>query len=726
MNFVRTFCLLVLLAAVAQAAPDASTVAASSPSAPRPRVALALSGGGPVGLAHIGVLEYFEEHHIPVDAIAGSSMGALIGGLYATGHSPREIERIMQQNEVLGALRLGTAYGDLPAAERNLRAEAPGDLALRLGGGLSLPAGLTAAEPADLLLSRLVLSYSGVDDFSQLPTAFRCVATRLQTGQPEVLKSGNLARALRASMSVPGLFSPVDWNGHALVDGGLVNNLPVDVARAMGAEVVIGVHFDLPIPQEKRLHSLDSVLMQSVSVAVAFNEREALHSADLILAPSLHGIGGIDVAHTHELIERGYQAAEQKARFLSTLALNDADWASYQAERRARLRPEAGAVAVRAQAADPALQRLAQSTLDHGDGSLEQIERALSHLAVERALPAVFYRLAPAPGAPQAIAAELDPRRGTQYVVRPALQMNIANGEPARGSVLAFATIFPGQNYHAKFRLRGAAGYSPNIHAEYESSFGSSRWFWAPGIDVARENSATYSGAGNVTHWQDRYTGTLAAGFATATHLRLRAGIAAGYVRPSAIAYPGALLTGEGSLVEPRAAAEWNSLNDPALPTRGVLGAASIRWRYRGYEARTVPLGEAKLAAHWPLVGGTFTTAFHGATSFGRTLNYFDLFPMGGGQELRAFRYEQFHAASLASGDISWRRALPVRGLFGERPQLAVWYDAAGLRQPSLSWQREQSGAAGLVLNSPLGVVTFAVGRTSEGDTRGWINVGLF
>ena len=727
MNLARALVLLLFFAAPLAAQPVAATGQDAAPTG-RPRVALALSGGGPVGLAHLGVLEYFEEHHIPVDAIAGSSMGALVGGLYATGYSPREIKTIMQRSEVQSTLRLGAAYTELPANERNLRAAAPGELALHFGNGFSIPAGLTAGQPVDLLLSRLVLPYSGVDDFSQLPTPFRCVATRLQTGQAEVLASGNLARALRASMSVPGVFTPVQWNGHALVDGGLVNNLPVDVARAMGPEVVIGVHFDLPLPPEKRLHSLDSVLMQSVSVVVANNEREALRSADLILAPSLTGIGGIDVAHADELIQRGYQAAQQKARFLSTLALSDAGWAAYQNARRARMKPAVGAVAVTARSADSVLAPLAQRRLQESDGSLAQIECALSLLAVEQTLPAVFYRipagLPPAADAAQPVVAELDARPGTQYVLRPSLQLSIANGEPARGAVLGFATVLPGQNYRAQLRLRGAAGYSPNLHAEYESRFGLSRWFWMPSLHVARENSATYLGDQHVSHWEDRYTGGLDLGYATAEHLRLRAGVDAGYTRPSAIAFPGARPAGEGSLVEPHVLAEWNSLDRAALPTHGVLASASVAWRYRGDGARTVPLGDAAAASHWPLAGGTFTAAFHGATSFGQALTYFDLFALGGPQELRAYRYQQFHATSLASGEAAWRHALPIRGLFGERPQFSLWYDAAGLRQPALTWQREQSGAAGVMLNSPLGVVTFAVGRTSDGQTRGWISVG--
>ena len=174
---------------------------------------------------------------------------------------------------------------------------------------------------------------------TSFPLAFRCVATQFETGEPFVFRRGNLARAIRATMSVPGIFSPVEWEGRVLVDGGLVDNLPTDVARDMGADVVVAVHFSTPVPPARQLQSLPNVLTQAVSVAVSVTERENLRNADLVLAPSLVGIGGIDYTHARELIERGYQAAAQKQRFLATLALNDADWAAYLAERRSRMKP---------------------------------------------------------------------------------------------------------------------------------------------------------------------------------------------------------------------------------------------------------------------------------------------------------------------------------------------------------------------------------------------------
>ncbi len=365
----------------------------------RVRVALALSGGGSLGLAHIGVLQYFEEHHIPVDAIAGTSMGGLVGGFYATGHSPAQMQAAFAEAVWDDVLRVEPRYQDLPIQARQNRAESPGDLVLRLGHGLSLPAGLSTAEPLDLFLSRQVLAYSAVEDFDQLPTPFRCVATQLETGKPFVLRRGNLARALRATMSVPGIFTPVQWDGHVLVDGGLVDNLPTDVARQMGTDVVIAVHFSTPLPPARQLQSLPNVLTQAVSVAVALNEIENLRNADLILTPLLVGIGGTDYKHARELIERGYQAAAQKQRFLATLALNDADWAAYQAARRSRMKPlPPPATRLTAKSTDPSLTRQAQAGIDRADGplTLEHIEHELATLVAYSALPSAFYRLSPA------------------------------------------------------------------------------------------------------------------------------------------------------------------------------------------------------------------------------------------------------------------------------------------------------------------------------------------
>jgi NTE family protein len=540
---------------------------------------------------------------------------------------------------------------------------------------------------------------------------------------------------MRATMSVPGIFTPVEWEGKVLVDGGLVDNMPTDVARQMGADIVIGVHFSLPIPPQKQLQSLTNVLTQAVSVAVSRTESDNLRNADLVLAPSLVGIGGTDYSHVHELVERGYQAAAQKERFLATLALNDADWAAYLAERQERMKPVPPQTArVLASSADAALARHAQAEIDRRNGqlSLPQIEHELSTLVASSALPAAFYRLGPVASptagspsaAPPPIIAEVDPRSGSQLIIRPSLQLAVANGEPTRGTLMAFGVMLPQDAYRAHYRLQASIGYSPGILAEYQYPVAVSHWFWSPALTLQRQNSATYSGTQHFTNWRDIYSGSFDFGYGMGQRLRLRAGVEVGAERPSSVQFAGTLPVTPGAFVAPRLQADWNTLDDGSLPTRGTLFTGYMKAIYRQSDARTVPLARASLDQHVPLLEGVLTTSFAAASSFGAELNYFDLFPLGGEADLRGFRFEQFHATSYAMGEAAYRRPFSGFKLFGERPQLGAWYDVAGIRQPLDSWQSPQSGSLGILLNSPLGVITFGLARTSDHQTRAWINVG--
>jgi NTE family protein len=625
-------------------------------------------------------------------------------------------------------LRVQSRYEDLPIQARQDRAHYPGDYVLRLGHGLSLPAGLSTAEPLDLFLSRQLLAYSTVEDFDELPTPFRCVATELETGKAYVFRRGNLARALRATMAVPGIFTPVEWEGHILVDGGLVDNLPTDVARQMGADVVVAVHFATPVPPARQLQSLPNVLTQAVSVAISVTERDNLRDADLVLAPSLVGIGGIDFNHAHELIERGYQAAAQKERFLATLALNDEDWAAYLAERRSRMKPAPEqATRLVAHSSNSALARHAQAEFDRAINSeappsLDEIEHELSTLVAATALPGAFYGLSPSQ--PAILNADLEPRTGSQFFIRPSLELAVANGEPTRGTLHGFAVWLPQQQYRASYRVHFAVGYSPQLTAEHDHPMGATQWFWAPTLDLHRQDSSTYSGGLHFTHWQDTYSAAFDLGYGLGPRLRIRAGVAAGYENLSAVQFPGARAAGDGAYVAPRLLADWNSLDDPSLPSRGSVFSASMLARYRRWDGRTVPLAQGVFAKYLPLLSGTAGASLRAASSFGTALNYFDLFPLGGPTDLRAFRYQQFHATSYAMAGLAYRKPIGDLKLFGQRPQFGAWYEAAGVTQPLQSWQSAQSGSLGVLFNSPLGVVTFAVGRTSDGQTRGWVNVG--
>jgi len=175
----------------------------------RPTIGVAFEGGGALGLGHVGVLEWLEKNHIPVDYVAGTSMGALVGGLYAAGNSPTEIRQIMRGidwNEVLGGR---IPFQDLSYRRKEDQRAYPNNIELGLRNGLSLPGGLNSGQQVKLILDRAALPYSFVTSFDELPIPFRCVATDLGTGRAHVFKDGSLSEALRASLSLPAIFSPV-------------------------------------------------------------------------------------------------------------------------------------------------------------------------------------------------------------------------------------------------------------------------------------------------------------------------------------------------------------------------------------------------------------------------------------------------------------------------------------------------------------------------------------
>ena len=268
---------LALVAATAVAQPQ--TPAGTS----RPRIGLALSGGSALGLAHIGVLRYFDEHRIPVDAIAGTSMGGLVGGFYATGMDGAHLQDLASSVHWNDLLRANPKYVDRSIAEKQDFNRTDAGVTLRFKGNLSLPAGLNPGQPLALLLSRYTAAYADARSFDDLPIPFRCVATDLTRAEAYTLDHGSLPLALRATMALPGIFTPVQWEDRVLVDGGAVDNIPVDAARAMHSDVVIAVQVQEAPASAKTLTSLTSVLKQVVEVVLQQNEKRSLAQADLVI-----------------------------------------------------------------------------------------------------------------------------------------------------------------------------------------------------------------------------------------------------------------------------------------------------------------------------------------------------------------------------------------------------------------------------------------------------------
>ena len=321
-----------------QATPTAATAAAQ-----RPRVGLVLSGGGARGAAHIGVLKVLEQMRVPIDAIAGTSMGAVVGGLYASGLSARDIEKIMT------SINWQDAFRDRPPREDlDLRRKEEDEtflvkfpLGVR-GGSIVLPKGLIQGQKLTETLRRLTLPVARISNFDDLPTPFRAVATDLETGEAAVLGSGDLTSAMRASVSAPGVFAPVEREGRLLVDGGIADNVPVDIARAMGVDVLIVVDVGSPLLPRQQLTNAGVISNQMLAILIQRNAREqlaTLTAKDILIKPQLGNASSFDFGAVARVIGVGETAARASAPQLAQLAVSEDSMQRYTLRREAQRIP---------------------------------------------------------------------------------------------------------------------------------------------------------------------------------------------------------------------------------------------------------------------------------------------------------------------------------------------------------------------------------------------------
>jgi NTE family protein len=306
----------------------------------RPRICVVLSGGGARGIAHIGVLKVLEDLKIPIDCIAGTSMGAVVGGLYASGMNAREIESTMRSVDWQEAFRDTPPRRDLAFRrkqdDRNFLVRLP--LGLK-HGQILIPKGLIQGQKLQETLRQLTLQFNDSTDFDKLPTAFRAVATDLESGEAVLLDKGDLAIAMRASISAPGVFAPVDYQGRLLVDGGLAENLPINVARAMNADILIVSDVSFPLQARAHLDSALSISNQMLAILVrkdSDRQRRSLNPQDVLIEPVLGSTTSTDFTTTPGSIVRGEEAARRAAEKLAALGVRDADYHAYQARREAR------------------------------------------------------------------------------------------------------------------------------------------------------------------------------------------------------------------------------------------------------------------------------------------------------------------------------------------------------------------------------------------------------
>ena len=465
----------------------------------RPKVGLVLGGGGARGAAHIGVLKELERMHIPIDAIAGTSMGAIVGGLYATGMSAEQLETLVASIDWAGTLSDKPDRADLSFRRKQDDAEAPIDFELGLrDSSLVLPKGVIQGQKLDMLLRDLTLGVSFIDDYDKLPIPFRAVASDIERGEVYVMGSGDLAKSIRASMSVPAAFAPARIDGHLLVDGGLLGNLPVDVMQALGVDVIIAVDVEFPLYRPEELESALTISEQILTILIrkeTLRQIDRLGDGDILIRPELGTYASTNFMDVLDTIEPGQSAARGQSEKLSDLALDDVAWAAHLASRKRPPEPDGRLAFVRVVHDGKLSARVLEARLDVKKG--DPIDHAVlarnaSYLYGLELYEQVTYRLV-----------EENGETGVEYRARTKswgpnfLQFSVALEDDFEGSTgfnLAARMTRAGINrLGAEWRTDLRVGTDPVLFSEFYQPLNfNSRYFVAPHLSGQQSNINTF------------------------------------------------------------------------------------------------------------------------------------------------------------------------------------------------------------------------------------------
>ena len=698
--------------------------------AARPSIGVALSGGSALGLAHVGVLRYFEEHHIPVDKVGGTSMGGLVGGLYAVGMDSSQIEALAGQADWNALLNPSPPFSDQPIVDKQKWNRTFGSLTLRFGKRFALPTGLNPGESLSLFLSRSTLGYSDVDDFDQLPTPFRCVATDLVRGDSVVLSKGSLPVAMRATMSLPGIFTPVKLNDMVLVDGGVLENIPVEAVRSMGADLVIAVALETDRPSPDQIKTLSDVMRQTIALAIAKNEQRSETKADLVISVDTRRFSGNEYRRWKEIIDAGYQAAKAHQSQLARFEVSREEWADYTSRRRSRMRPsERRGRVLAVMSSDPSFQQKAESEIHRTIGdkavSEQELEKVLSGMVAATATPGAAYDWQQDDSGGGGYRVKFAERRSDQVLARISAQYSVSPGEPSRFGTRLSTVVVPQNTY--KTRILGAAniGYDPSIQAEFYRPFGGTQYFIAPQFFGGRTHFNSYAGATRQSDTRDRVSGAMFAGIGTWRFAQLRLGAEAGYDSYSRPVIVDSVRSRSGGFTQPQLRWILNDQDSGGLPARGTRLEGSAGYLF----SRTgdYPIFQSEYSTFKPL--NPHVTAFalnHVGTSFGRKMDYFDQFIAGDQGNMPAFRYQEFHANTLVtagSGLILHPHRIPH---VSSHPGLALWYEVGRFDLGSQGWKTHQSTSVAAFFPTQVGATGLELSFDENGKARFRLMLGSF
>lgn len=730
-----------LLALLLVVLPLTGRTAEKDTSPHRPRIGLVLSGGGARGAAHAGVLEVLEELRVPVDVVTGTSMGALVGGLYASGKSPDEIRQILYD------LDWNAAFKDKPPRNRlsfRRKSDENGYYVKATvhvrKGKLLIPKGAVQGQTITHLLRAFTLPVACVRNFDELPTPFRCVAADIVTGDPVVLSSGDLALAMRASMSIPGVLQPLRIGKHLLVDGGIADNLPVDVARQMGVDVVIAVDISTPMASEDKLKSALSILDQ-VSTLLTRRTTEAqiktLGPSDVLIVPDLGDISSADFDKAREAVLDGEKASRDAAAALRRYSLSPREYQLWKQRRRRRVGCGPGPVVDEINLVNDS--RLRNRVI--ADHLHVKVGQSLDSRQLAVDLQDIYglgvfdladYDLGQKDGKTILTVRTRESSRGTG-MVRFALGLESDIGRQAKFNLGVRYTRFLINRLGGEYRLDLNVGSHPKIRAElYQPLDGGMKWFLSPYVFAEQNNyNVVAEGRELFTYRIKDAAIGVDMGRVLGDWAELRLGAFAGTSRGDLLVGLPILPHAKADVGAARFQFNVDTVDRLVFPRKGFQVWAEL------LQSLTVLGGEEDYLAESLRARGAFTfgrLTVEATTILGDTdmdhpnSNPVSLYSLGGFLRLSGYFPDEFIGGRVAFGSLNIRRRMnDVSGFLSMPVYLGVSLETgnAVVLDTPLGWEDlHTAGSLYLGIDSVLGPLYLAVGWGEGGRNQYYFFLG--
>ena len=707
-------------------------------SSDRPRVGLVLGGGGARGAAHIGVLRELERMRVPIDAIAGTSMGAIVGGLYASGMSVAELEELVAEMDWADAMSDEPDRSDLRFRRKQDARDYPIDLDIGLERGRpKLPLGLVQGQKLDLILRNLTVPVSHIKDFDELPIPFRAIASDIETGEMHVMESGDLARAIRASMSVPAALAPVRVDGHLLVDGGLVGNLPVDIVREMGVDVVVAVDVEFPLYAPDELQSAINISEQMLTILIrkeTLRQIEKLGENDVLVRPKLGTFGSANFGEIVQAIEPGAVATRKQEARLRELALDEDAYAAWQARHEAPPAPPERLAFVRVKHDSRLSSAILESRLGVAAGDPVDADQLAAEAAQLHALDVfekVSYRLVEENGRTGVVFDARAKSWGPSFLnFGFTLEDDFegATNFDVRARLTRPAVNRAGGEWRVDLRL----GTEPQLFTEfYQPLRSNSRMFVAPYVDIDQNNFNLFADGDIIARLR---VSEAVAGVDTGVEIGKFGEFRLGAFRGGG---DSTVTIGDPGLPSPnfdvgglRARLRFDTLDKPWFPGDGVR--ADIEWRQSnpslGGDDRydLVELSMETVQTRGKSTFG-FGLDFHTTLSFAGAVQ--DLFRLGGFQQLSGYERGAISGPHAAVAKLLYYRRIGESpgGLFDAPVYLGasleagnVWADRGDMSLASAKLH----GSLFLGMDSYIGPMFFAVGLGEGGLSNYYLFFG--